>query len=50
MLLLVCTVDANETIGFELRLGSLDAEYSKRVTEFLDGSLEIFCFSFDGRR
>ena len=27
MLLLVCTVDPNETVGFELRLGKLVTEF-----------------------
>ena len=35
MLLLACTVDVGETIGFELRLGKLDAECSKLVTELI---------------
>ena len=32
---LVGTVDPDKTIGFELRLGKLDAECSKLVTEFI---------------
>ena len=39
VLLLVCMVDPNETVGRELRLGKLDAE-------FLDCFLEIRYFFF----